>query len=126
MSAWVVVVAIAAGALGAVARYGVTLAFGARPARVPWAVLVANVVGSGIAGVALALTQSGVWGTDVGLVVLSGFCGGLTTFSALSVETIELVLDGRTRAAVASVAGNLVLGVAAAAATWAIATAVTG
>ncbi len=80
-----------------------------------WAVLVVNVVGSAIGGAALGLAIRGDIGSDIRLVLLTGLCGGLTTFSTFSVETIQLVLEGRVRAAAVSVAGNLVLGIGAAA-----------
>jgi len=73
-------------------------------------VLVVNVVGSAIGGVLLATTSG-----DLRLVLLTGFCGGLTTFSTFSVETVQLVLDGKSRVAVLSVVANLVLGIGAAA-----------
>lgn len=101
---------VAAGAVGAVLRYLVGLA-GARAAW-PWPVLVANVVASFAAGLGMH--------TDAGLVVVTGFAGGLSTFSTLSVETIQLIADGRGRAAAASIALNLVLGIAAAALGWAL------
>jgi len=115
VSALVIVAAVAAGAVGAVLRYLTARAFATHPSRLPWAVLIVNVVGSLIGGVALGLAQAGAWGADARLIVLSGFCGGLTTFSTFSVETIQLTLEGRMRAAVASVAANVVLGIAAAA-----------
>lgn len=118
MSALVVVAAIGAGALGALLRYGTARALAAHPSRLPWAVLIVNVVGSLIGGIALGLAQGGMWGADARYVVLSGFCGGLTTFSTFSVETIQLAMEGRMRAAVASVAANLALGIAAAALGW--------
>lgn len=118
MTALVVITALVAGSLGAVIRYATARLFAAHPSRLPWAVLIVNVVGSMIGGVVLGLSQAGAWGADARLVVLSGFCGGLTTFSTFSVETIQLTLEGRMRAAVASVAANLVLGIAAAALGW--------
>jgi len=118
MSALVVAAALAAGATGAVIRYLTARAFAAHPSRLPWAVLIVNVIGSLIGGVVLGLAQAGAWGADARLIVLSGFCGGLTTFSTFSVETIQLTLEGRMRAAVASVAANVVLGVGAAALGW--------
>lgn len=101
---------VAAGAVGAVLRYLVGLA-GARAAW-PWPVLAANVVASFAAGLGMH--------TDARLVVVTGFAGGLSTFSTLSVETIQLIADGRGRAAAASIALNLVLGIAAAALGWAL------
>jgi CrcB protein len=104
----VILALISAGALGALARYGVsTWCAGRGP--LPWAVLVVNVIGSGAAGVTLGLPLDPV----VQLVVVSGFCGGLTTFSTLSVETVQLALDGHRRAAALSVTLNMVLGIAA-------------
>ncbi len=120
MSALVIGATLVAGAVGAGIRYLVSRAFTGTPARLPWAVLIVNVVGSLLGGVVLALGQAGVWDAGVQLIVLAGFCGGLTTFSTLSVETIQLVLEGRGRAAVASVAANLVLGVGAAAVGWGV------
>lgn len=104
----IVAAAVLAGAVGAVLRYLAGRAF-ARP-RFPWAVLLVNVVGSAIGGIALAVAPP-----DLQLIVLGGFCGGLTTFSSLSVETIQLIQDRRTGAAALSVAANLVLGIGAAA-----------
>lgn len=118
MSTLVVIVALLAGSLGAVIRYGTARAFATHPARLPWAVLIVNVAGSLIGGVALGLAHAGVWGADARVIVLSGFCGGLTTFSTFSVETIQLALEGRPRAAAASVSANLALGIAAAALGW--------
>jgi CrcB protein len=113
VSALVVAAALAAGAVGALLRYATSLAFAGRPARLPWAVLIVNVVGSIIGGIALGLAQAGVLGVDGRLILLGGLAGGLTTFSTFSVETIQLVHEGRRRAAVVSVLANLVLGVAA-------------
>jgi len=126
MSALVVVAAIVAGAVGAVIRYGTARAFASHPSRLPWAVLIVNVVGSLIGGIALGLAQAGLWGADARYVVLSGFCGGLTTFSTFSVETIQLALEGRMRVAVASVAANLALGIGAASLGWWLVSAIAG
>ena len=94
-----------AGVVGAVIRYLVS-----RWLATPVAVLVVNVVGSAIGGVLLATTTG-----DLRLILLTGFCGGLTTFSTFTVETVQLVLDGKSRLAFTSVAANLVLGIGAAA-----------
>ena len=105
----VVVAAVAAGAIASVLRYLVT-----RVTRAPWGVLVVNVVGSAIGGVVLGLAQHGAMSADLRLILLGGFCGGLTTFSTWSVESIQLVREGKWRTAALSVGTNLVLGIAAA------------
>jgi CrcB protein len=107
------VAVVLAGAVGAVVRYLVTLALAGRPGF-PWAVLAVNVAGSLLGGAVLALAERAAITADVRLVLLTGLCGGLTTFSTFGIETVQLVLDGRARTAVASVAANLVLGVGAA------------
>lgn len=103
-------VIVAAGAVAAVLRYLAGLA-GAK-ASWPWPVLLVNTVASFVAGVGIH--------TDARLIVVTGFAGGLSTFSTLSVETIQLWLDGRRRAATASIALNLAAGISAAAAGWAV------
>jgi CrcB protein len=98
-------IAVGVGGVAAVLRYVIS-----RLVKAPWGVLVVNVVGSAIGGVALGLTSG-----DARLIVLGGLCGGLTTFSTLSVETIQLVRDGKMPTALGSMAANLVLGIIAAA-----------
>lgn len=111
-----VVVLLLAGAAGALVRFGVSRALpvAAHPVSLPRAVFIVNVVGSFIAGLALGLAQTHVISTEVGFIVISGICGGLTTFSTFAVETIELMMQGRVRVAMRSLALNLILGTGAA------------
>jgi CrcB protein len=106
----VIALVLLAGAAGAVLRF-----FTLRLVRAPWAVLVVNVAGSFIGGLLIGATTG-----DVRLILLTGFCGGLTTFSTFSVETVQLVMERRVRTAMLSVAANLVLGIAAAAIGYAV------
>ena len=99
-----IAVVLLAGALGALLRFA-TVHF----VRAPWGVLVVNVAGSLLGGALVAGTEG-----NLRLILLTGLCGGLTTFSTFSVETIQLVLGGKTRVAVLSVGANLVLGIGAA------------
>jgi len=102
---------VAAGALGAVVRFAATRI--AARERFPYAVLVVNAIGSLIAGLAIAFATA--LGPEVTTIVVTGFCGGLTTFSTFSVDTIRLAVRGRLLAAIGNVAANLALGVGAAA-----------
>jgi CrcB protein len=110
---------VLAGIAGAVIRFFVSRAFAGRTAF-PGAVLVVNVVGSAVGGVVVALWTHAGLTDEWRLVLLTGFCGGLTTFSTFSVESVQLALDGRYRTLAASVATNLVFGIGAAAAAYAL------
>lgn len=119
MTALLAIAVMGSGAVGALLRYSVTRLAAARPGF-PWAVLSVNVVGSLVGGGVLALAERSAITADARLILLTGLCGGLTTFSTFSVETIDLVLDGRSRAAALSVGANLVVGVGAAALAYAV------
>ena len=111
----VVVAVLVAGAVGAVLRYALSRAFPVRPGHLPGGILIVNVVGSGVAGVLIGLAERAALDGDLRLILVTGFCGGLTTFSTWTVETIELFDGGRWRAAILNVVVTLVLGLAAAA-----------
>ncbi len=119
MTPAITLIAVLAGGLASVVRYAVSLAFAGRSA-LPLAVLLVNVAGSAIGGTVLALAEASAIDSGMRLVLLGGVAGGLTTFSTLSVETMQLVESGRWRGAVASVLANLLLGAGAAAGCWAI------
>lgn len=112
MSAAAVAVTLAAGGVATVLRYLLSLAL-ARTSKAegfPWAVLIVNVVGSAAGGVVLGLAQVSGVSDEVRLIILTGVCGGLTTFSTFSVETIQLVTHERWGAALLNVGSNLVIG----------------
>jgi CrcB protein len=112
MTPLLALVVVLTGAAAAGARYAVSLLFAP---RVAWAVLIVNVTGSVIGGAVLGLAERAAIGADLRVILLTGLCGGLTTFSTFSVETVQLLQSGRARSAFASVTANLVLGVGAAA-----------
>ena len=109
-----VAVALLAGALGALLRYGTTRLFARLNDELPWAVLTVNTVGSFVGGLVLGLVTTGAVGADIQLIAVGGFAGGLTTFSTFSVETVQLALARRWGIVAATVGGNLVLGIVAA------------
>ncbi|MBK4348540.1 fluoride efflux transporter FluC [Lacisediminihabitans changchengi] len=125
MSAIVFLAVVVVGAVGALLRYGLSQAL-ARYAWFPWAVLVVNVVGAAIGGVFLALLHHAGLADEWYTIAVTGFAGGLTTFSTWSVQTILLVMTGHWRTAAVSVGLNLVAGFAAVAAAYGIVTAAVG
>ena len=114
LSPLVVAAVLVAGAVGAVLRYALSRALPVRPGHLPGGILIVNVVGSALAGALIGLAERAAIDGDLRLVLVTGFCGGLTTFSTWSVETIELVDGGRWRAAILNVVMTLALGIAAA------------
>ena len=116
MNGWMVVAVLAAGALGSVLRYAAALLWAS--AVFPWGVLVVNVVGSAVAGASIGLADAGGIDPGVLLIIVTGLCGGLTTFSTLSVQTIQLVQDGHATRAALSCAANFTFGIGAAAAAF--------
>ena len=75
------------GALGSVARYLVsTMAIAQLGAGFPWGTLGVNVLGSAAIGIAAGLGVQG----EARLLIVTGFLGGFTTFSAFSLETSAL------------------------------------
>jgi CrcB protein len=112
MSPILIASVVLAGSLGALLRYWSTRMVAAD--RFPTPVLLVNVAGSLLAGVLVGLSSAGVLQTEFLVILVTGFCGGLTTFSTLSVETIQLIRDGHPVVAAASITTNLVLGIGAA------------
>jgi CrcB protein len=90
------------GALGATSRYLVGLG----AARIlgssfPWGTLLVNVVGSFLMGIlAIFVVQSEARAAPF---LLTGLLGGFTTFSAFSLDTLNLIERGQTWAALAYV-----------------------
>ena len=78
------------GALGSISRYGIGLAL-ARFESFPFGTLAANALGSLIIGLAAGFWDSDQRKTPIALFIITGFCGGFTTFSTFSLETIELI-----------------------------------
>lgn len=117
MSLAVVVAVVVAGGVGAVLRYATALFVAPRQhdGAVPTAVLLVNVVASLIAGFAAGAASVGVLSPDLELVIVTGFAGGLSTFSTFGVETVELARASRWRAALFSVLANVAIGLFAAA-----------
>ncbi|MEU8526955.1 MULTISPECIES: fluoride efflux transporter CrcB [Streptomyces] len=104
---WLLV--LAGGAVGAALRYLTDRAVQARHDSVfPWGTFTVNVVGSFVLG---ALT--GVTSAQAQLLLATGLCGALTTWSTFSYETLKLYESGAKGYAAANVAASLAAGLAA-------------
>jgi len=103
------------GALGASARYGVgTLMLRLLGPTFPWATLTVNVVGSLAMGLlieALALKYS--ISPELRVMLVTGFLGGFTTFSAFSLDTANMIERHAYGPAAAYVIASVLLSVGA-------------
>jgi len=108
---------VAAGTgVGAISRYLTHHFVSTRLERdFPWATLLVNVVGSFILGVVVAVAARHAVSETVRLVIGVGFCGGLTTFSTYSYESLDLLRRNKQRHATAYAVVTIVAGLAAAA-----------
>ena len=94
---WKPVVAIAIGStLGGLMRWGLSLRLNALFPDVPPGTLAANLVAGYIVGIALAFfAQAPGLSPEWRLLVITGFCGGLSTFSTFSAEIVALLERGQ-------------------------------
>ncbi len=84
----------AGGALGAVARYGISgWVQTARPAAFPWGTLCVNTVGSLLIGILFGISELAPVSSATRLLIAVGFLGAFTTFSTYSLETLNLFKD---------------------------------
>jgi fluoride exporter len=99
-------------ALGGMARYGVTYGMAARfGPGFPVGTLIANVTGSFLIGMIFATTGTdGRWPLGMGgrFFFMTGLMGGYTTFSAFSLETVNLMKAGSVGMAFGYAIGTLV------------------
>jgi CrcB protein len=107
-----VVIGIAvAGALGALARYGLDELVGRRTGAFPWGIFVVNITGAFLIGVAVEALEPRFEDVSwVRLGVVTGFLGAYTTFSTFSLDTYRLLEEGQAGQAAFNAFGTLFLG----------------
>lgn len=96
------------GLVGSVARYWLTgWAQRLSASDFPVGTLAVNLVGSLLIGVFISLSlERGLIGAQTRLLLATGFCGGFTTMSTFSYETLALLRDGQTLLALGNVGGT--------------------
>ncbi|MFF3641332.1 fluoride efflux transporter CrcB [Streptomyces sp. NPDC002564] len=80
----------------------------------PWGTFTVNVVGCLILGLLTGAVAAGAVSSDVQLLLGTGLCGALTTYSTFSYETLRLAEGGARFYAVANALGSVVAGLGAA------------
>ncbi|MBJ7901777.1 fluoride efflux transporter CrcB [Streptomyces sp. DSM 110735] len=80
----------------------------------PWGTFTVNVIGCFILGLLTGAVVAGAASGNVQLLLGTGLCGALTTYSTFSFETLRLAEDGARFLAAANVVASLVAGLGAA------------
>lgn len=106
---WKMIAAVSVGAAaGALLRWWLGMALNSVFPTLPPGTLVANLAGGFVVGAAIAFFAAyGAVAPEWRLVVITGFCGGLTTFSTFSAEVVMLLRDGRVAWACGEAAAHL-------------------
>ncbi|MFF5365478.1 fluoride efflux transporter CrcB [Streptomyces scabiei] len=109
---WVLV--IVGGMVGAPLRYLTDRAVQARHATgFPWGTFAVNVTGSLVLGTLTGAVASGAADSHLQLLLGTGLCGALTTYSTFSYETLRLAQDGARPLAVANAVASVAAGLGA-------------
>jgi CrcB protein len=100
------------GAIGSVARWSLSSAMHRTLGTAfPWGTFTVNAIGSLVIGVLSALFLRDALQAPARAFWIVGVLGGFTTFSAFSIETLELLRSGRVSAALFYAVGSMLLGV---------------
>jgi len=101
------------GCIGSMTRYLVW--YFLRSPNFPASTLVVNIAGSLIIGIIIGMSIKDVnFSNDWKLFLATGICGGFTTFSALSIENLQMLQKGKYLLSVSYMGASLVFGIAAA------------
>jgi CrcB protein len=96
------------GGIGALLRWWLGAALNAHFPSIPPGTLAANLIGGYVVGVAVAFFAIyPALAPEWRLFVITGFCGGLTTFSTFSAEVVTLLQQGQTLWALGAAAVHL-------------------
>lgn len=97
------------GGLGSLARYGIWKWMGNYSANFPWATFVANAISCLVLGFLLGLELKGSVDDSSKLLLMIGFCGGFSTFSTFSAETLKFFQYGNYMTGMAYIFASIVI-----------------
>jgi len=97
------------GGLGSLCRYGISRIMVNYNLDFPLATFIANVVSCIILGYLIGLTLKDGLSENAKLLLMTGFCGGFSTFSTFSVESFQLLQNGNTNTALLYIVVSIVV-----------------
>lgn len=100
------------GGLGSAARYLLSYFFSKNEAmQFPWATFLANTIGCLFIGILFGYIQkNNLQNETLKLLLITGFCGGFTTFSTFSLENIQFIQNQNYNLAILYTLTSLVIG----------------
>jgi fluoride exporter len=101
------------GGFGSLMRYGISLTISRLAINFPLATLISNVAACFLIGAITASVTKGNLTDAQRLLLATGFCGGFSTFSTFSNETLQLAQTGQLMTALGNIILSLVLCLAA-------------
>ncbi|MBR9920127.1 MAG: fluoride efflux transporter CrcB [Bacteroidetes bacterium] len=101
------------GGLGSMARYGISKIVGNNLPQFPLATMIANILACIVLGFLVGLSMREDLGATNRLLLMTGFCGGFSTFSTFSSETWQLFANGQTGLALLNIGGSVLICLAA-------------
>jgi CrcB protein len=107
---------VVGGAIGTFARYAISVAALPISRQLPWGTILINITGCALIGFFGTLTLAHgryPMSENMRLFVMTGICGGYTTFSAFSLQTLDLARAGAPGRAIANVVLSVLLCVSA-------------
>ena len=106
---WMNIAAVGAGAAcGAWARWGLSILLNPIVPSLPLGTLAANLIGGLLIGIAMALAEPLNLSVTTRLLIVTGFLGGLTTFSSFSAEAVGTFMRGESGWAILLVLAHLI------------------
>ena len=96
------------GAIGSVCRY---LLSGMNVASWPWGTFAVNILGSLVIGLLVGLASKGIVSPEMKLLLVTGFCGGFTTFSTFANESFSMMKAGDVLQMALYVGASVVVGI---------------
>ncbi len=97
------------GGIGSVVRYLLGVLLQRSTIHLPLATLLANVLAAMIFALSLRLLSDKLDNANLKFFLLTGICGGLSTFSTFSYETFKLIREGQTEWAIANIIISVVV-----------------